>query len=67
MSRLRPLPITLLRFIFVADVGWQLGSGFSTGDASDGIDLSRVSDDIVFSGLEVVADECSCFVYCGPI
>ena len=69
MSRLRPLPITLLRrfFIFGADVEWQLGFGFSIGDASDGIDKSHVSGDIVSSGLEVVADDCSCFVYCGPI
>ena len=56
-------------FVFIsgADVGWQLGFGFSIGDASDGIDRSHVSGDIVSSGLEVVADECSCFVYCGPI
>ena len=39
----------------------------SMGDASDGIDRSHVSDDIVSSGLEVVADDCSCFVYCGLI
>ena len=54
-------------FTSCADVEWQLGFGFSIGDASDGIDKSHVSDDIVSSGLEVVADDCSCFVYCGPI
>ena len=56
-------------FVFISGVvaAWQLGFGFSIGDASDGIDTSRVSGDIVSSGLEVVADDCSCFVYCGPI
>ena len=54
-------------FIPGAYVEWQLGFGFCMGDASDGIDRSHVSGDIVSSGLEVVADDCSCFVYCGPI